>query len=76
MKDLGTLILETPEIKEDLIKAYRNSMEFDYSVLNDLSDQIVFRASEVMLSVKNKPFSKDKKEQIYKKFLRVVESFI
>jgi thiamine kinase-like enzyme len=76
MKDLATLILESPMIKDEIILKYKKNMMYDFPKMQEnLYEQVIFRASEVLIAMKNRSLDTTYKENIRKKFLGVVDCF-
>ena len=76
-KDLSLLLLNHPNMKEEIIKTYRDNISFDYEgIENDLKKELPEKGTQLIAGLKRLKMHTKQKRKIHENFLRVMESYL
>ncbi len=77
VKDLSLLLLNNPNMKEEIIKIYRKNISFDYEKIEeDIKKELLNKGTQLILGLGNLKMSLEGKKKIHKKFLGVMENYL
>jgi len=75
-RDIASMIISSPEKKNELIKEYRENINFDYSgIEEDITHWLLLRTAQLYLIFDKKKEQENKKKAIKDKLLKIIQTF-
>ncbi len=76
-RDLSLLLLNHPDLEDEIIRSYRTNISFDYEgIKEDINNELLNKGVQLIVGLGNLKMPSEGKKKIYGKFLEVLKTHL